>query len=266
MPTDDLLRSIKGARPEDAQIDSALMVGAKLYASGRPVGINESIMRRFVSNLEVLQLPVTDALREVKGELLRRAFIRWADIVDDTIDFKRVHVRAIDIDRNNGGVDFFTYNQGKPEPDAIIFCGIPKHPEDHESLLGNRDIGGLFSNSVYHHDDEGDWQNFKQRLHQLHPKLVFCAGGHDCLSWQEFIGPRYIAVYGEGFDQGFLISRSYLESCEPYLMSVDSPLLGLLYDSNGSVVFNGKRSVKDGLQITPDLRFDEKDLWLPIIR
>lgn len=233
--------TISGTEPEDAQISSILMVGAHKDHNGFPSGINKSILQRFLASLEELKIPTEEQLQNFK---------RFTNIMG----LPAGHVETIDLNKDQGGIDFFNTDPKTKQTQSVIMCGIPRNPEDH-SIEGP--LGDLFTHSMYHHSED-NWYNFRKKIDELHPDILFCAGGNDCMSWKEMIGPNYVALTDKEYEQGMLFSKSYLGKNSAYLMLVQSPLCDVAFSDEH--IFQ-KSDIGTTFRFEADRLINPETLW-----
>ncbi len=244
----DISGTFRGSTEEEAQLSSMLMVGAQRDGAYKLVGINQSIVVRFLALLDQFKIPQSPEMLSIKSDVAGAS--------------TQGVIKTIDINKRQGGIDFFDFNRGDNPPQAIVFAGVPKYPDDHrldmyEGLSLSSSFTDLFSHSDYHHPEDS-WYNFRTKIQELDPNFVFFAGGDDCLSWQEFMGPGYVALTGMENDNGMLVSRRYLNEMSAYYMSVESPLMGVIFSDD---LVYAMQSDEKGVSFSSDQRLLGEDLW-----
>ena len=242
--------SFRGATAQEAEISSVIMVGARKSSKdengrGPLESIDRSILSRFLLNLSRFDIPVGARLSKFKDSSFNQPMPGV--------------VKSVDINPEHGGVDLYDLHRGVNPAHALILCGIPVNPQDYQQVNDNALLSGLFS---YNHDyqhSEDDYYNLRMKIHELSPKVLFCAGGDDCLSWREVLGPDFVAVYGDALEGGVIFSKEYLGEVSAYLMMQDSPLFEVAMSD--AHVFKAERNGVHSMKLASRDEYSSTPLW-----
>lgn len=208
----------EGSNSKENTIEKIKMVGAVPGEMHGLSFIDNHLLSFFLQNLDRLKIPTGEDLEKFNSETNADTKAP-VDIVNYLPEF--------------GGRDFLL-EQGNP--DAVIMCNIPEGSavnEDDwttERILETPVALNLRQSfSVSEHHTPGNW---KAKMAELSPKLIFISGG-DSFDPSLFMDGRYICLKGPILVQGLLISKSFLKDIEISLRESNSPLvdcIGSQYD------------------------------------